>query len=1420
METDDSAEILFTQTYNAGKIGLLSSVTQVHDGNILGAINEFQDNAIEAHAKNQWIRLDEDESFGYMRILSFVDDGCGLDKRSWSRLLALGDIKGDNNYGVGCKTGSFSIGKGVLIFSKGQDHGDPLWGVAYFRNGCPHGKHCLQCGRWKTNFVPPVVYWREDGSAITSENHDRGAGGAGGMTSASRRRPMDLSTEGVAVVLGEIFKNSLIKSIKGIQAQFKKIRSKTGTLILISDLPDQNAKDIEGRVLAVNSEQAANPDIQVHSQGDAPFMRSRVGFAPGSDIPADYSLRAQLELLLRPVDGGERGMIKFHIQGQEVQPQVVESMCQYGGMKNFDFGLDPKNNATSFDLGIHKVRCKLGFSPEAFDKELGGLFFYYDKGNGDPLRLVQSYQLKEGVHIEVYAGMVGVVIVEALPDGQKAKHGEDGITMHNGKQKFNPSNVLTAMQSKCFDLMLDYLPQELEFSGHREAYRKSEASSMWVHSLVWVKPGKENWSKNLSWWPGKILNRYDSQTVRPVPTEVLCASESKDRDALLIFLFEEEVNPYFWCKHKEIKTNLEPFKSDKGRSIEKESKNYSESEVVAKRLHRAMKKAEAYLKSTHVPTFFGEVQCFRCAAWRKAQFCEGDVEGKREWQCSKGYFERDEELRVCRTGVASQNVESAGPVADGLEEVQISALISTSSSYVGLIGTGVHGAVHRVQWEGEDWAAKVYHGDPNSKVFSREIRALKALQQTAHPNIVTLRAVEFRGPEPAILMEFCEMNMQQAVKKKAFSYSQLLTFGLHISRGMTRMHSLNLAHGDLKPENILLRLQDSGYTAKISDYGLAKLPGSSSAGTGGDTYLKAPEFWLIEKTEKSLFEYCAADIFAVGWIYLEMLAMMQTSWREKESHQLKTLYGGLGNEIGDIELLDSNISDPEVKALIKTCWARIPTKRPKFKQQEEILQAIASRTDSLQGEELRIFEKCHSTTLVYRVLDDNDIQCLCDGKGILSRAAHNRVQGDVVRTISRNELESHISKGRNGANESRCISTSRSKEWCMWYVHKKHHLRDDNTLRRSKDFSWYPVVEIDLSKINDVLFIDVSTTTLCEEKLEVKMNRYFAQDAKEVILLSDIPVSAITNWYELDLKGPLGQHISKVQPNLVPAGNIKQIVKTAERDCCEKERTHFKFEGFAIWKEAFSRQKDLNLKNEKLFGECKNWANEIRLVSEEKKVVQQSIQKTALFKVFKALNHGGESSGGKSLSSKVSGGGEGGSRPNSKDDSKHRKHIASTQIAKTKGKADIDNDEKMASESDEDAPLSRKIKQTSSQHSSSLPAAAEVAGAAGSAVQAAIPCAVECCSAGALVEEEISFPAATSGAASANLPLQHLSTADMKASKTPQQHDEKRKRDDRKKPADSGATHRISTVTYSVDDAQPCKALVLTPNTQIHRSDT
>jgi len=567
----------------------------------------------------------------------------------------------------------------------------------------------------------------------------------------------------------------------------------------------------------------------------------------------------------------------------------------------------------------------------------------------------------------------------------------------------------------------------------------------------------------------------------------------------------------------------------------------------------------------------------------------------------------DEERYECN--VRKSDSQHQSPMAQAaarrplnFQELDIKSLIVGAPE----LGSGCHGCVYEVEWKDNPYAAKVYRTE--SQGFQREIMALGTMTGT-HPNIIQLVAVDFALQ--AILMEKCDMNLDEALRKKDFPYYDFLKFGLHIACGMARMHALTITHGDLKPLNVLLsrRLVETKgeshdvcedvWTAKIADYGLAKLQGSSSAVVVAHTYLREPDF-VSGKVAGDYEAYKGADVYAAGWMYLEMMnpALELTDWRNKYRHEL------ISKPLDEKLLEKVEKQSKDAAFLIDRCWK----KAVQFSEQELVLNEIILKTDSHQGENFREFLKRRGTSKVYRVLDDDDIQNLCDGKGIRSRAAHNRLQQIVKdQRIDAGHLYHHVLHGQSGADDSRFISTSFEKDWIMWYVHKKSHLQRSGKLKRSKNYSFYPIVEIDLSLLKHAKVIDISEPkTADSEKFgtskKADMVRFFASDAKEIVLQEDIPVDAITAWFEVNpkLKDGLGKEL--FSDAFGPTSVSKQFMGEIERE--EKKygitpsttRSYDKFESFRIWRAAFRKHSKLGNAGamDALFEECKAFAEKIR----------------------------------------------------------------------------------------------------------------------------------------------------------------------------------------------------------------------------------
>ena len=70
------------------------------------------------------------------------------------------------------------------------------------------------------------------------------------------------------------------------------------------------------------------------------------------------------------------------------------------------------------------------------------------------------------------------------------------------------------------------------------------------------------------------------------------------------------------------------------------------------------------------------------------------------------------------------------------------------------------------------------------------------------------------------------------IDKVPLSAVDIATIGLGVSRGLQYLHSINILHRDLKSKNVLLTAQPPSGTAKLCDFGLARMRMESATMTG------------------------------------------------------------------------------------------------------------------------------------------------------------------------------------------------------------------------------------------------------------------------------------------------------------------------------------------------------------------------------------------------------------------------------------------------------------------------------------------------------------------------------------------------------------------------------------------------------------
>lgn len=188
---------------------------------------------------------------------------------------------------------------------------------------------------------------------------------------------------------------------------------------------------------------------------------------------------------------------------------------------------------------------------------------------------------------------------------------------------------------------------------------------------------------------------------------------------------------------------------------------------------------------------------------------------------------------------------------------------------LGLIGQGQFGrvycALHRKT--GQLVALKSLDCDrfPTHQ-FLRELRFLLSLQ---HPNIVSCKAIEHIQGGRYLVMDYCEGGTLRSLMENHDRLHPALSVKLvaDVLSGIEHAHQRGIVHCDIKPENILLTIHSKGWTARLSDFGIARLSqelNSDDANITGSPAYMAPERFYGQYSHST-------DLYAIGILLFELL---------------------------------------------------------------------------------------------------------------------------------------------------------------------------------------------------------------------------------------------------------------------------------------------------------------------------------------------------------------------------------------------------------------------------------------------------------------------------------------------------------------------------------------------------------------------
>ena len=204
--------------------------------------------------------------------------------------------------------------------------------------------------------------------------------------------------------------------------------------------------------------------------------------------------------------------------------------------------------------------------------------------------------------------------------------------------------------------------------------------------------------------------------------------------------------------------------------------------------------------------------------------------------------------------------------------------------------------------------------------FKQEIKAAGRLN---HPNIVTIYDVGKTDNMAYMAMEFingCELKDLLRVGIP-LPIDVALNIIAQAAEGLAFAHSRDIIHRDVKPANIMLLENEEGMVAKITDFGIARMP-ASAVKTMTGMVMGSPRYMSPEQViGKNLS--ARSDIFSLGVVLYEAL----TGLAPFEADSISSIMYQTVHAVEDQPSKVNPNLDPDLDAIVAKALAKLPEER-------------------------------------------------------------------------------------------------------------------------------------------------------------------------------------------------------------------------------------------------------------------------------------------------------------------------------------------------------------------------------------------------------------------------------------------------------------------------------------------------------------
>jgi putative nucleotidyltransferase with HDIG domain len=165
----------------------------------------------------------------------------------------------------------------------------------------------------------------------------------------------------------------------------------------------------------------------------------------------------------------------------------------------------------------------------------------------------------------------------------------------------------------------------------------------------------------------------------------------------------------------------------------------------------------------------------------------------------------------------------------------------------------------------------------NPTIVARFLKEARTINAVGHPNIVEVLDTGVHGSQHYMVMELLEGETLEAriERERRLDLKVALPIFLEVADALAAAHDRSIVHRDLKPENIFLTKTGAGETAKVLDFGIAKLLGGDAkqekSVTEHGAIVGTPQYMSPEQCMGDANLDHRSDIYSLGLVLYRML---------------------------------------------------------------------------------------------------------------------------------------------------------------------------------------------------------------------------------------------------------------------------------------------------------------------------------------------------------------------------------------------------------------------------------------------------------------------------------------------------------------------------------------------------------------------